>query len=208
MKDIIFHISKDHFDSLKITTKAIRSKIDIINCILKISEILLIKNHLPPSNNKNDIVVRIVVKKMSRVFLKYEKSIVSFYWPFIVSEDLNHIISIKNSFCEKIDAKTIKFVEFIINSVEFQDPTHTTSAHEKFEEAYLDFDFDFSIEPIHLWNMINYLLKIDHGYFRYDNDPSNTNGRKHPLDHIDFFYTNPCTFKIGLKKSFEIAHIS
>ena len=71
------------------------------------------------------------------------------------------------------------------------------------------------IEPIdkmeseidYIWELLKGLLMFEDGYVRFDNDPEEYNRAKnegrehtHPENHIDVFYNNGNTFKLGLKR--------
>ncbi len=40
---------------------------------------------------------------------------------------------------------------------------------------------------------------MEDGYVRFDRDEDRVNGHYHPLDHLDVFYSNKATFKLGLR---------
>lgn len=48
------------------------------------------------------------------------------------------------------------------------------------------------------------LLALDHGYFRFDDDPIGENGNLHPRFHFDFFYKNSSSIKIGMDNLADI----
>ena len=43
------------------------------------------------------------------------------------------------------------------------------------------------------------MILMEDGYIRYDYDTENENGDFHPIHHLDIFYGQNTTFKIGLK---------
>ncbi|UQZ25499.1 hypothetical protein [Actinobacillus pleuropneumoniae] len=49
-----------------------------------------------------------------------------------------------------------------------------------------------------------WLLSFNDGYIRYDYDFEHENGSIHPLYHLDIFFSNYATFKIGLARRYQI----
>ncbi|KOO58068.1 hypothetical protein WH43_09640, partial [Rheinheimera sp. KL1] len=49
-----------------------------------------------------------------------------------------------------------------------------------------------------------HLISEDHGYFRFDDDAANENGKVHPRFHLDFFLKNSSTLKIGLDRGISL----
>lgn len=47
-----------------------------------------------------------------------------------------------------------------------------------------------------IWNIIVELLTYEDGYLRFDYDEQRAS-EDHPLNHLDIFYSNPSTYKIG-----------
>ena len=49
-------------------------------------------------------------------------------------------------------------------------------------------------------SLLHYLLMFEDGYLRFDfKDTENYDVLKHPENHIDFFYTNANSFKLGIE---------
>lgn len=63
-------------------------------------------------------------------------------------------------------------------------------------------DCSYIDEP--LWNLLKHLYLLESGYLRFDHDNEGENGDIHPLNHLDIYYSDDVTFKIGLKK--KITH--
>ena len=43
--------------------------------------------------------------------------------------------------------------------------------------------------------------------YDHDEDPQRVNLILHPINHLDFFYSSNCTFKIGLKDRIDVADL-
>ncbi|WP_264743295.1 hypothetical protein [Chryseobacterium oryctis] len=134
---------------------------------------------------------------MSRLFFFNEKKYYSINFPFTYIIDNNKpSISYKN--IVEINSKIISQLIEILNDTRFD------------SEYSLDF-----IEPISeieseyenkLWFLLKELLMLEDGYVRFDNDKElymkakeENKEHTHPENHLDIFYTNGNTFKIGLE---------
>lgn len=55
------------------------------------------------------------------------------------------------------------------------------------------------------WNVIREVIFFETGYIRYDHDadPERLCEYKHPLDHLDIFYSNSASFKLGLYERYS-----
>lgn len=54
-----------------------------------------------------------------------------------------------------------------------------------------------------LASIVRELLTYESGYVRFDNDPDNEDGEVHPLNHIDVFFSQSSTFKLGLDNQID-----
>lgn len=66
-------------------------------------------------------------------------------------------------------------------------------------------------ENENIWEFIKDILIYEDAYIRYDHDEENFNiykekgeEKKHPLHHLDIFYSTGSTFKLGLKDKINI----
>lgn len=65
-----------------------------------------------------------------------------------------------------------------------------------------------SDDPNTLWIALSELINADDGYVRFDHDPEREDGKLHPLNHIDIFFSQSATFKLGLSDRIEIEALS
>ena len=56
-------------------------------------------------------------------------------------------------------------------------------------------------DSVNYCDMFTSLITEDHGYFRFDDDEANENGRVHPRYHFDFYYKNSSSIKVGIEKN-------
>ncbi len=172
----------------------------------KILEILLEACRYMMYNNKEEKVVskdKIILKtdKMNRLFfVSGGTKIYSIAFPFSISyEEENMIIRYRNGFA--IDSGSITNLLSIIKS-----PIMGSNSCLEFIDPILDLE---SNANTNYWEVLRDLLLLEDGYLRYDKDEKgyeeavkNDRAHKHPLNHIDIFYTNPVTFKLGLENDF------
>ena len=64
--------------------------------------------------------------------------------------------------------------------------------------GFADDVMGISDDPDTLWVALSELINADDGYVRFDHDPDRENGRLHPLNHLDIFFSQSATFKLGL----------
>lgn len=72
-------------------------------------------------------------------------------------------------------------------------------------------DFSSFIDPIlemseydpQLWTLMRELMIAEDGYVRYDWDEIRQDGHRHPLHHLDVFYSSGSTFKVGLGQQID-----
>ncbi len=137
------------------------------------------------------------IDKMSRLFIDRNESIHTFQFPFSLSEeDSSGMLKI---FYEEIELESK--VTSILLSIFGGDNQCFTSIEAMIDE-FCDIMDDFSIssdqERNAYWRIFQFLLLFEPGYLRYDYDPANCNGNRHPLNHVDLYYTGNNTFKLGL----------
>lgn len=175
----------------------IKDKLQILEILLESARYILHGDRKSKVNGLNKIVF--FREKMNRIFLISENKIYSIIFPFNLQiNEKNLTLNFKN---------LIEINSFVISNliILLKNPLITS-----------DNCFDF-IEPIseleenydeNYWPIIKDLLIQEDGYIRYDKDEKgfedaklNTEENKHPLYHIDVFYTNGATFKLGLNKA-------
>lgn len=161
--------------------------------------------------DKNDII------KLLMNTLKYVNSHVEIHgqvdsWLIIKVDDMNRFIyvspdkifSIRSPFYVKeVERGLLFYTKMIpdINStmtscvlafIEANNKTHNCIY------AFTDmYDESFEGYEEQAWPLIYQLMTFEDGYLRYDHDPTRENARLHPINHLDIYYTNACTFKIG-----------
>ena len=178
-------------------SQRIKTKKQILKILLETVRVMLVENSDENLKEQNSYF-KVVIDKMSRIFYFSDKKYYSIYFPFTyIIDNGKNVISFKNQI--EINSQIISNIIEILNDTRF--------------ESFYSLDF---IEPINelesyyedkLWFLIRELIMLEDGYVRFDNDIDNFNKAKqegkehtHPENHLDIFYSNGNTFKIGLER--------
>lgn len=138
----------------------------------------------------------------SRVFIYHgNHKYVSFYFPFNVD--------VKDSlrfYCRQyeIDFTRLHNMEVVLNALKDDEGKHKKGKYslpitlsEISDTILNNQESDEIITPIDL-SIVSLLITVESGYIRYDYDPIHTNGKIHPLHHLDINYSLGATYKQGL----------
>lgn len=199
MKCFLYNLNKTDVD-IFFPNELIKSKIQIIKILLEFVRGILLYRETIEERDIKSPYVKLIIDKKSRIFFFNKKKYYTIHFPFncliqegsleITYQGYRNIIPIKSEIISKV-------IE-ILNDEQF----NSVSA--------LDF-----IEPIdkmeseidYIWELLKGLLMFEDGYVRFDNDSEEYNRAKnegrehtHPENHIDVFYNNGNTFKLGLKR--------
>ena len=167
--------------------KPIRSKRDVIILLMKSIKLMLIGDITPIKKPSGHMYL--IVSKMSRLFYVKKDKYFTIGFPFKVINNENRL-EFYSSFNElKIDNQ-------ITSNVLALFPNKIFDLEIFFEDLYCQSES--------LRVLITSLITYEDGYIRYDCDPERKNGRLHPLNHYDLFYSSNTTFKLGLNKSLDI----
>lgn len=167
----------------------IRRKEEIISLLMKTIKIMLVGGSVSKVSAKGHIIL--TVAKMSRLFYFSENKYFSINFPFTVKKNTDGFL-FSSKYVPVIDSKITSDVISVLNTSEALKAECIYEFLESIAET-VESSPDF-------WAFFRELLLFEDGYIRYDFDPANANGSKHPPNHFDIFYTNEVTFKIGLKK--------
>ena len=136
------------------------------------------------------------VDKMSRLFLNQDQKIHCLNYPFDIRDQggVLQFFYLKR----KLDSISMNVVLSILSNFDAIQKS-LDDMLDCFIETMTEFSVKLDSDMHFYWNLLMYLLTMETGYLRYDHDEMN-NAPLHPMDHIDFFYSNRNTFKIGLKR--------
>ncbi len=196
MESIDLTIDPNH----EIFNSIIRDKLDFLSLTIKVLEVFLNrysesdKVTIKTADYLDQVGFGCVNDKMRRIFLITPKKYVSFHFPFdIASENLKFgfcLMSANTSGKFKIDLSVLSYLREVIHIL--RQDSNMDAIVEVIWEADQSLKIDFG-------SIFNYMILMEDGYIRYDYDTENENGDFHPIHHLDIFYGQNTTFKIGLK---------
>lgn len=176
----------------------IRDKYKLLTLLVQTIKYLIITpiSSIPSSSCEHKLIV--YVDKMSRLLYCMKDKIFSFQFPLKICESNDEkYISIQDQNNLIIDSKISSFLLTIFQSEDIKD----SNLSNKVAERIIDYDL-YSFEH-QLNNLVKYLIMFEPGYIRYDNDIVHINGMQHPEYHLDLFYSENSTMKLGLHDSID-----
>lgn len=164
----------------------IRSRFDALSTWMHAIKIII--NYYPPGDINTAGHLGILKAKMSRIFFSNDNKTFSMAFPFNVeSKDGGHLVKTLSGI--EIDSRLSS--EILLTAEKLKERRFSSErdlvAHFDGEPAGRDF-----------WPAFSEVLDAEDGYLRFDHDPDQEKGHKHPLNHADLFYTNGASFKLGL----------
>lgn len=179
----IYSFQEDDFFS------PIRSKVDYAKLIAISARSLLVNDDVKIDS---DSEMKIIVDKMSRLFLIKEGRFISLSFPFNILSENNQVQEITTYSGIKVNSKNISLVISILKNEQFQ-----------LNPSILDFYANADSSELLGLNLLETIFQFEPSYIRYDIDPDNENGKQHPLHHLDLNYSTYGTFKLGLMKPID-----
>lgn len=172
----------------------IKDKYKIIEILLEACRYILYNKKVAKARSQYKMIL--YKDKMSRLVFVGENKIYSITFPFNINQTKSEIsINYKNRL--DIDSQNITTLLSILKS-----PTINSDNCLEFIDPIVSYDKN-------LWTTFRDLLILEDGYVRYDKDEDgfqkakkDGHGNRHPLNHIDIFYTNQASFKLGLKQEY------
>jgi hypothetical protein len=197
MKEFKFDISpsmlRKFFPEYRMKTKQ-----HILDVLLETMRYMISYDDLGAFEQRGKIVL--IVDKMSRLFFISDNKSYSISFPFF-AQKINESYQFSHENIE-IDSYLISNLISVISRDLFMGTCSLDLA-----DAVLDYESEFQ----DFWVVFRELLLYEDGYMRYDYDEDgyakakeSGHEHRHPLHHIDMFYTNKATFKIGLDSSISI----
>lgn len=188
-----FNLDIDEYQA-SIYLSAIRSKRDIVLLWME-----TIKNFLagqPAEGPRVSASLTIRVDKMSRLFCSSEggRKIFSVAFPFGVSFGNDQYRFLSREGIE-IDSRASSNIIALIDSSEILGVQDFCS--------FIDPILELSEYDPQLWTLMRELMIAEDGYIRYDWDEIREDGLRHPLHHLDVYYSSASTFKVGLGKQLD-----
>ena len=194
MKRFAFDLDKYQMDYL---FSAFRGKSNIVSFWMH--SVKIATAYAPPPAEMVCGVMVIQIDKMQRIFVQNGDKAFSAAFPFNIKEVDGILTCSLNSGIEitsKISTEVIAFLD-------------ATPAFLNGEIlGFADDIMQTSDDPDELWKVLSELVCADDGYVRLDHDPAREKGKLHPLNHLDVFYSQGATFKLGLRAKIAVDDLS
>lgn len=171
---------------------AVRNSFDNFINVLKIAEIINTCNHCLAGEDRNGFDIAIFTGEYKRVLIKKSNGYFSMSIPFQVIENEKHIVFSYDPLEEEVSGRFISVMRNIINTIDGGYISH--------EDIILSLTESFNLnvqDAVKYYDSFASLISDDHGYFRFDDDVANARGNIHPRYHVDVFYKNTTSIKIG-----------
>lgn len=165
---------------INIFSKPIRNKNDCVSILLEAVENFINHNEAIKKIQNNTMLL-----ENGRLFVFLENKYFSIKFPFKIKIEEKIKFYINNI---ELNSKILSAIKYAFLNISNNILDILCQIEEEYEQINID-----EIEEI-----IIAMLLLDDGYLRYDHDAKNENGKLHPLDHLDIFYTNN-SVKLGLK---------
>ncbi|HDR4894643.1 TPA: hypothetical protein QCR41_002791 [Bacillus cereus] len=200
MKEIFkINLNKKTYDSV---CCRIKQKDQLINIVLEVCSLLLVS--IPIESNKyGECVINL---NNRRIFFSIQDSkdgvfkCFSFHFPFNVAKE-NDIFNLKTAFGEvEIHNFHIAALKAIYSNGGFNEKECRHGILLDFSQLVETTCRELNISSIYEQEFNRILMELfnfEPSYIRYDYDEKNENGRLHPLNHLDIYYSQTTTFKLG-----------
>ena len=185
---------------------SIRNKKDTILLLLETIEKLLVYSEeikefsdFEVIKTEEDLRIVIYINKMKRLFYCTKNKVQSVCFPFTIISDENSV----EFFHEKslLDYSKISILKGVFKRSSMT--TLTELNDELLNDDYYNSLCENEKEVIN--QVLLFLTIFEDGYLRFDfHDTENFNEDFHPLHHIDLYYTNSNTFKLGLEEEMSL----
>lgn len=206
MKKLKFYLSHNLYSE---SNKAIREKSDIISLLLmSVSEMTI-----DDSVDKDLGYYEIIVDKMSRIIytLKKDGKIYKRFscsFPFYLKKNIEGISkwNVYDSSGSLLNSQTISILTILFNEGLFNENINTDvepiEFYDRIFEAIKEVNGENDITERLIWHFVRKLFLFEPGYVRYDFDDAKerVDALKHPLHHLDFYFSSNATLKIGIAK--------
>lgn len=180
--------------------RVVRDPVDNLWNALLVAETVNNHSDLYVDDPENGFNIAIYTGDFHRFLIKKNDGYFSMSIPFQVHYNSGRSISFHCDINqEPVDGRFISIMRNAIETVIGRQISH--------EDVLLSFYEHFSMtvsEAASFYDAFTTLLSVDHGYFRFDDDPDNERGNIHPRYHFDIFYKNSSSIKIGYTRNAEI----
>lgn len=181
--------------------KALRSKVftrldakyEVIRVLMNAVKIMLMNQICSEKEAElEDCYICVCISNMKRVIFVEHGKITSIIFPYTIELE-NETLIVSEDLLE-VDNQ---YTSHVITMINYLDSTRDGDA--------LDFASEISeLGDSTFWSRFKSLMFREYGYLRYDFDESRSKEKIHPLHHLDIFFVNLGTFKVGLDSELNL----
>lgn len=176
---------------------AFREKTNIILFWMRAAKTIL--SFVEPMPDQVHGKMLVCTGKMHRIFVESDGKVFSTALPFSVKKTDGFYSCTLRSGIDLSSKLSSEIIAALSTTASFQN---------KEVFGFADDIMGISDDPDTLWAALSELVNSDDGYLRFDHDPDREDGRRHPLNHIDIFFSQSATFKLGVVEKLEIDALS
>ncbi|WP_084682827.1 hypothetical protein [Perlucidibaca piscinae] len=178
--------------------RPVRSALDNLSNILEIVELVNTCGHHMTTLHQENFDFVIFTGDHCRALVKKPDGFFTMAIPFQAINDGEILRFNCDEVGEEVSGKLLSILKNAISTSKIQ------ISHEDIIFSFCE-SFDLEVhEAIYYYDAFASLLSEDHGYFRFDDDEINQNGKIHPRFHFDFFFKNSSSVKIGIERPVDI----
>ncbi len=193
MKKKEYFISISFFDDIF----PIRDRIDIIKLQLFMIQIVNSNAIINEPRHPSDVNVTLYIDRMNRLFITLsDKTVQSIHFPFVLYDDGKNCHVGYRGFC--VTSIYIAIIESILRKKVIDNTIEELL--DAFWEQCHEYEIFNESEIMDIWHLLMHLLTYEPGYIRFDSDIERSDPLKHPENHVDFFYSNGATCKLGINQ--------
>lgn len=187
--------------------RRIKSKLHLIELLIEICSLVIV--NIPVRDEKYGKLT-IYTDKMRRCFFSIKDSRAevykhfSFNFPFQIYKEYEifKLQTLSGEVC--IESAHIAILRAICANGGFDEKDCRYGLLLDFSQLVETTIVDLGLEMQYYERALNQILMelftFEPSYIRFDYDEKNENGRIHPLNHLDIFYTQSSTFKLGCEQ--------
>ncbi len=177
---------------------AVRDSLDNLKNVLNLVELINTCAHCKIKNYDKGFDFVIFSGEYSRALIRKTDGFFTMAIPFQIADD-GRLYFNYDEFGIEVDGRLISILRNAISTSKLGKNSH--------EEIIISLVDSFGLEvheATYFYDTFAKLTMEDHGYFRFDDDPKNQNGKIHPRYHFDFFLKDSSSVKIGSEKLIDI----
>lgn len=203
-KIIEFNINKKIYE---LVCRRIKLKSHLIELLIEISSLIIVNVQV-----KNEEFGKLIISvdDMKRTFFTIKEPSVevykhfSFNFPFKISHEYGIFKLETMNGGIKIESPHVAILRALCANGAFDERECRYGLLLDFSQLVETISIDLGLEMQYYESDLNQILMelftFEPSYIRFDYDKERENGRIHPLNHLDVFYTQSTTFKLGCKQ--------